>query len=178
MSDALGTTQRSYNMSRIRSKSTTPERAVGHALWHNGYRYRLNDKHLPGSPDLVLPKYRTAIFVHGCFWHRHKNCKYATRPKTNTEFWEAKITRNQQRDQAVWQQLEAKGWFVIIVWECELKKGVIDDTIKRIEAEIIHNGELYQKIQENRREARKEYLAEMKLKKEREASALKELSKF
>ncbi len=178
MSDCHSPDQRHYNMAAIHSSSTKPELRLRHVLWRLGFRYRKNHKRLPGSPDIVLPKYRTVIFVHGCFWHGHKECKNYTEPKTNTEFWKAKISRNQQRDQAVWQELEAKGWFVIIVWECELKKAVIDDTIKRVEAEIIHNGELYRQIQENRREARKEYLAEMKLRKEREASALKELHKF
>ena len=87
MSDTLTPAQRSYNMSRIRSRNTSPERAVRHALWHKGYRYRLNDKRLPGSPDLVLPKYRAVIFINGCFWHGHRGCTKYVVPKTNEAFW-------------------------------------------------------------------------------------------
>lgn len=100
-----------------------PELKLRHSLWHLGFRYRVNDKRLPGSPDIVLPKYRTVIFIHGCFWHGHRDCKFYTVPKTNTEFWTAKVARNQERDQEVWRQLETKGWAVVIVWECQLKKG-------------------------------------------------------
>ena len=128
-----------------------------HALWHLGFRYRVNVKRLPGAPDIVLTKYRSVIFVHGCFWHGHKDCKNASTPKTNTEFWTAKIARNQQRDQEVWRQLEAKGWNVIIVWECQLKKAVLDKTIGRVTAEILRNGENYRALQEERRKAREEY---------------------
>ena len=115
MSDNLTLDQRHRNMAAIHSASTSPELKLRHALWYLGFRYRITDKHHPGTPDIVLPKYRSAIFVHGCFWHGHRGCKFYTVPKTNTDFWTAKVARNQERDQKVWRQLEAKGWFVIIV---------------------------------------------------------------
>lgn len=148
---------RSYVMSKVPSKGTKPEIIVRKYLFNKGFRYRINDKRLPGSPDIVLPKYRTVIFVHGCFWHGHKDCKNNRTAKTNTEFWAAKITRNQERDQIVWRQLEAKGWYVIIVWECQLGKPVIDETLIRVASEIICNGEQYQKAQEERKTARVAY---------------------
>lgn len=101
MSDTMTPEQRHKIMSQVHSKNTSPERALRSALWNRGYRYRLYDKRLPGRPDIVLPKYRTVIFVHGCFWHGHKDCKNYTVPKTNTEFWVDKVARNQERDQEV-----------------------------------------------------------------------------
>ena len=173
MSDFLTKEERSVRMSHIISASTKPELRLRHSLWRIGFRYRINDKQLPGSPDIVLPKYRTVIFVHGCFWHGHKGCKNYTVPKTNTEFWVAKVARNQKRDQEVWRQLEAKGWFVIIVWECELKKKVLNETVERVAAEIVHNGELYRRIQSERRQARESYRQEQKARKEKEITLLK-----
>ncbi len=167
--------QRHECMSHVHSRSTTPETTLSKELWRRGYRYRLNDHCLPGSPDIVLPKYRTAIFVHGCFWHGHQGCKYYTIPKTNTEFWVAKVARNKERDQEVWRKLEAKGWYVIIVWECQLKKGRIDETVERVAAEIVKNGEAYQAALEERREVREEYRRNQKAKKERERSLQSEL---
>ena len=167
--------QRHNNMVAIRSTSTKPEQSLRHILWRKGFRYRINDKHLHGRPDIVLPKYRTVIFVHGCFWHRHRDCKYYTVPKTNTEFWMAKVARNQERDQVVWRKLEAKGWSVIIVWECQLKKANLDATIARVAEEIIRNGETYRAAQEERRKAREEYRQERKARKEREQSLLEEV---
>ncbi len=167
--------QRSYNMSQIHSSSTTPERKLRHTLWRLGFRYKINDKRLPGSPDIVLPKYRIVIFVHGCFWHGHTDCKYYTVPKTNTEFWMAKIARNQERDQEVWRKLEAKGWSVIIVWECQLKKANFDETVARVTAEIFRNGEAYRTVQEERKKAREEYRRERREQKEREQSLLEEV---
>ena len=136
MSDTLTPSQRSYNMSRIRSRNTTPERAVRHALWHKGYRYRLNDKRLPGSPDLVLPKYRAVIFINGCFWHGHRGCTKYVVPKTNEAFWREKIARNIARDELNAQRLDTLAWTVITVWECELSKKNLDATITRIEADL------------------------------------------
>lgn len=162
-------------MSHNRARNTGPELALRRALWHYGFRYRVNDKRLSGRPDIVLPKYRTAIFVHGCFWHGHKDCKYYTVPKTNTEFWMAKVARNQERDQEVWRKLEAKGWSVVIVWECQLKKANIDATVARVSDEIVRNGEAYRAAQEERRKAREEYRRERKARKEREQSLLKEV---
>ncbi len=175
MADILNHDQRHYNMTRIRNKDTSPERSLRNSLWHKGYRYRLNDKHLPGSPDIVLPKYRTVIFVHGCFWHGHKDCKYYTIPKTNTEFWTTKVTRNMERDQEVWRQLEAKGWFVIIVWECQLKKPYLSETVETISSEIRQNGESFIALREKRKRAREVYLAERRSRKEREAASLSEI---
>lgn len=167
--------ERSVRMSHIHSASTKPELRLRHALWNQGFRYRINVKNLPGSPDIVFPKYRTIVFVHGCFWHGHKNCKTSHIPETNTDFWTAKVARNQERDQKVWRQLEAKGWSVIIVWECELKKNVMEETIQRVEAEILHNGEIFRSAQDDRRRARNEYRQEMKARKEREAALKAEL---
>ena len=118
--------QRSRNMSAIKSKNTKPEIAVRKLLHSMGYRFRLHRKDLPGSPDIVLPKYKTVIFVHGCFWHRHKNCKYASTPKTRQEFWEAKFRENINRDKLNQANLSSKGWKIIIVWECEIKDKDFD----------------------------------------------------
>ncbi len=139
-----------------------------HALWHRGFRYRMNERRLPGKPDIVLPRYRTVIFVHGCFWHGHIGCRFYTVPKTNTEFWIAKVARNQIHDQEVWRQLEAKGWFVIIVWECQLKKTILEDTTARVAAEIRSNGEQYLKEQQERQASHVAYLQEQKDRRERE----------
>ena len=162
-------------MAAIHSASTKPEVTLRRALWHLGFRYRVNDKRLPGSPDIVLPKYRTVIFVHGCFWHGHKDCKNYTVPKTNTDFWTAKIARNQQRDQDNWRQLEAKGWAVIIVWECELKKDRLQETVEATAAAICRNGEILRCAQEDRRKARALYLEERRRTKERERQLKEEL---
>lgn len=175
MSDVLTRVQRHRNMAAIRSASTKPERWLRLALWHQGFRYRINDKSLPGTPDIVLPKHRTVIFVHGCFWHGHKDCKYYTVPKTNTEFWMAKVARNQERDQEVWRKLEAKDWNVIIVWECQLKKAVLEDTVNRVAAEIRRNGEILRCAQRERKKAREEYRLERRIRKEREQSLLEEV---
>jgi len=165
-------------MSHNRAKNTGPELTLRHALWNQGFRYRVNDKRLPGTPDVVLPKYRTVIFVHGCFWHGHKDCKNATTPKSNTEFWKTKITRNQQRDQEVWRQLEAKGWSVIIVWECRLKKAVLEETVGRVKEEIIRNGESNRNALEERRASREVYLHARCKQKEREAAMKLELEQL
>lgn len=170
MPDVLTKEQRHRNMVAIRSTSSKPEVTLRHFLWEKGFRYRVNVKRLPGSPDIVLPKYRTAIFVHGCFWHGHQDCKYYTVPKTNTEFWKAKVARNQERDQEVWRQLEAKGWFVIIVWECQLKKAHLEETVKAVSAEIRRNGEALKKAKEERKKAQEVWLQMRKARREREAA--------
>lgn len=175
MPDVLSKEERSVRMSRIHSASTKPELKLRHSLWRLGFRYRINDKSLPGRPDIVLPKFRTVVFMHGCFWHGHKGCPTSHIPKTNTEFWMAKVARNQERDQEVWRQLEAKGWSVIIVWECQLKKAVLDETISRVEAEIRRNGDMLRLLQDERRKAREAYCKEQKARKEREAALLEEL---
>jgi DNA mismatch endonuclease (patch repair protein) len=125
--------KRSEVMSKIRSKNTKPEIALRKALFTKGYRYRINYKKLPGKPDIVFPKYKTVIFVHGCFWHGHEGCKDFSLPKTNTEFWNTKIAGNQQRDNHVKMQLIESGWNVITVWECETEKKSMESTMQRIE---------------------------------------------
>ena len=143
MSDTLSQSQRSYNMSRIRSMNTKPEILVRKGLHIRGFRFRLQDRRLPGKPDIVLPKYGVAIMVNGCFWHGHKGCRYATKPKTNTEFWEAKIARNKHRDEVTTAHLEALGWHVITVWECELRgKSIVASRLDELAEEIRHAGEL------------------------------------
>ena len=175
MSDIISPEQRHRNMAAIHSASTKPELRLRKTLWHSGFRYKVNDKRLPGSPDIVLPKYRTVIFVHGCFWHGHNGCRSYTVPKTNTEFWTAKVARNRERDQQVWRQLEAKGWSVVIVWECELKKAVVGDTVSRVEEQIRKNGERYLAGREQRRMAREAYRMERRSRKDREAALKAEL---
>ena len=118
-------------MAAIKSKNTKPEIAVRKLLHSLGYRFRLHRKDLPGSPDIVLPKYKTVIFVHGCFWHRHKNCKYATSPKTREEFWENKFKQNVERDKNNFKELKNLNWKVLVLWECEVKN------IQNISVEII-----------------------------------------
>lgn len=120
--DILSPSQRHTNMAAVRSKDTRPEMIVRHWLWRRGFRYRLNDPRLPGHPDLVLRKYRTCVFVNGCFWHGHEGCKYFRMPKTNTDFWEKKIKRNKERDKKEQQQLARMGWHCITVWECQLRE--------------------------------------------------------
>ena len=160
MPDTLTPEQRHHVMSQIHSSSTKPELRLRFALWRLGFRYRINDKRLQGSPDIVLPRFRTVVFVHGCFWHGHKGCKNYTVPKTNTEFWVTKVSRNQERDQEVWRKLEAKGWSVIIVWECELEKSRLEDTVFRIAQEIRENGELFNQRKEERRVERERWRIE------------------
>ncbi|MCH8540848.1 MAG: DNA mismatch endonuclease Vsr [Opitutales bacterium] len=124
MADIVSEAQRSYNMSRIRSKDTKPEILVRSMLHRLGYRFTVNgpkNKKLPGKPDIVLPKYKTVIFVHGCFWHGHDGCKHFRYPKTRTEWWRAKIEGNIARDKDRIDQLEELGWKVLVIWECELK---------------------------------------------------------
>lgn len=169
MSKAITAEQRHYIMSRIHSDSTKPEIELRHALWHRGFRYRKNVRHLPGSPDIVLPKYKSVIFVHGCFWHAHQGCFTFRMPRTNSEYWEKKITRNQARDQEVWRQLEAQGWAVIIVWECQLKKANLNDTLDLVETEIKRNGEIHRSTQEDRRRTKEAYRQERQAQKARES---------
>ena len=124
--------QRHLCMSHIRSKDTKPEQLVRQALWHKGFRYKLHVKDLPGKPDIVLPKYKTAIFVNGCFWHGHKGCKDFVIPKSNTSFWLEKIGKNKNRDEQNITALISAGWKVITIWECELKKPVIEATLSEL----------------------------------------------
>ena len=126
---------RSMNMSHIRSTNSKPEEIVRKYLFSKGFRYRKNVKKLPGCPDIVLPKYQTVIFVNGCFWHKH-DCPRFVWPSSNQDYWRPKILRNVERDQLRCQELEALGWKVILVWECELKKKVRDTRLAELEAEI------------------------------------------
>lgn len=129
MTDKMTPEQRHYCMSRIKGKNTKPEILVRKWLWHNGFRYRLNDKRLPGKPDIVLSKLKTVIFVNGCFWHGHENCGNFRPPKSNIKFWEDKIKRNRQRDFLNYRRLRSLGWEVLVVWECQLKKEAITSTL-------------------------------------------------
>lgn len=120
---------RSYNMSRIRSKDNKPEELVRKYLFSKGFRYRKNVKTLPGCPDVVLPKYKTVVFINGCFWHMHDGCPKFVWPKSNEEYWTKKLHRNKKRDEESKSSLEELGWKVIIVWECELKKAVREERL-------------------------------------------------
>ena len=130
---------RSRNMSNIPSKNTKPEETVRKYLFEKGFRYRKNVSKLPGKPDIVLPKYKTAVFVNGCFWHGHEGCKYFVPPKTNTEFWYAKFKYNQERDERNYQKLRDFGWRILIVWECEIRHGDADKRLKLLVEEIKFN---------------------------------------
>ena len=120
---------RSQNMARVKSKNTKPEDFMRKLLWHKGFRYRLNYKELPGSPDLYIPKYKVAIFVNGCFWHMHENCRYSSIPKNNHDFWKNKLEGNVERDRENYAQLESMGIKVIVVWGCEIKQMMKDEII-------------------------------------------------
>jgi len=122
MVDTLTKKKRSWNMSRIKGKNTKPELLLRSLLHRQKFRFRLHDRRLPGKPDIVLSRYRTAIFVNGCFWHRHENCKYAYTPKSRRKFWLKKFDETVQRDQRKHKTLTDTGWKVIVVWECELKR--------------------------------------------------------
>lgn len=132
MADVHTKEVRSYNMSQIRSKNTKPELIVRKYLFAKGFRYRLHSKTLPGKPDIVLPGYRTVIFVHGCFWHGHEGCKYFVVPKTKTDWWLNKIARNKELDAEHNKELVLNKWKVIIVFECGLKKNNVDSTMAKV----------------------------------------------
>ena len=139
MPDVLTPTQRHRCMSHIRSKATKPEMAVRRWLWAHGYRYRLNVKSVPGKPDIVMRKYRTAIFVNGCFWHGHEGCKQFVLPKTNTDFWQTKIARNRERDQRNHDELTHAGWQVIVLWQCKLNKQELEPTMQQVAVTLNQN---------------------------------------
>lgn len=155
MPDRMTPEQRHDCMASIHSENTRPEQAVRRELWHRGYRFRKCVRTLPGTPDIVLPKYRTCIFVNGCFWHGHKGCSKFVMPKTRTEFWANKIARNQERDLVNIQRLESIGWSAITVWECELGKSSIENTIEKIESMLEENRTKWESYQAHRRESRK-----------------------
>lgn len=135
--DVLTPEQRKRNMQNIRGKDTKIEVRVRRALFEKGFRFRKNDNRYPGKPDVVLPKYKTVIFVNGCYWHRHPGCKYATIPKTNAEFWNKKFQANVENDVKNKTALEAAGWKVITLWECELKSN-FEETMQNVE-KLIRN---------------------------------------
>ena len=128
---------RSYNMSQIRGTKTKPEDLVAKYLFSQGFRYRRNVKSLPGSPDIVLKKYRTVIFVNGCFWHTHEGCKRFVLPDTNREFWQAKFLRNRERDSENYKLLTNLGWKIFIIWECDLKKDKMAATLSKLSNDIL-----------------------------------------
>lgn len=121
MTDVMSAERRSLLMSRIRGKDTSPEVKIRRLLWSTGLRYRLHTKGLPGKPDLVFPKWRAVVFVHGCFWHRHSGCPFFRLPKTRTSFWDEKLRRNKERDAAAIATLTAGGWRVAVAWECGVR---------------------------------------------------------
>ena len=129
MADVHDKVTRSYNMSRIRATNTKPELLVRKFLHAQGFRYKLHDKKLPGKPDLVLTKYKTVIFIHGCFWHGHSNCKYYVVPKTRTDWWLNKINTNNANDVKAIKALKKAGWKIIIIWECKLKPAQMERTL-------------------------------------------------
>lgn len=136
MADNHSKETRSYNMSRIRSRDTKPETIVRQYLFLCGLRYRKNDRRYPGIPDMVFPKYKTIVFVNGCFWHKHNGCRYYVPPKSNTSFWEDKLEKNRLRDKRNIDILSTDGWHVIVVWECELKKPVRQKRLEKLYRQI------------------------------------------
>ena len=135
MTDSLSPEKRSWNMSKIHGADTSIEIKVRKYLFSKGFRFRKNDKRFAGKPDIVLPKYKTIIFIHGCFWHRHPNCKDATTPKTRTDFWQAKFNKNIENDEKNVKKLTDDGWKVIILWECEINKdfdNLMNKTVEQI----------------------------------------------
>lgn len=137
MADIFSISKRSQIMASISGKETKPEIAVRSYLFKQGFRFRKNVKNLPGKPDIVLPKYKTVVFIHGCFWHGHKNCNKATLPTSNIKFWQAKITANISRDAKAQKDLKKLGWRMIIIWECNIKNKVIfDNTMRKLTKSI------------------------------------------
>lgn len=132
---------RSEMMSRMGTKDTAPELVVRRGLHARGYRFALHRKNLPGKPDVVLPKYKAALFIHGCFWHMHRGCSYFKMPRTRVDFWTEKLGRNQERDRSAREDLLRLGWRVLTVWECETRKsagdGVVDEIIKWLESDLV-----------------------------------------
>jgi len=132
MADTVSPQVRSRMMSRIRSKDTSPEMSVRSFLHRQGLRFRKNDKKLPGRPDVVLPKYHTVLFIHGCFWHQHPGCREGRIPDSNREYWEPKLRRTVDRDKENRRTLESQGWRVLTAWECEIEKGLLLDLAQQI----------------------------------------------
>ena len=160
--------QRHNCMSHIRSRDTKPEVLLRKKLHSLGYRYRINVRKLPGTPDIVLAKYRTCIFLNGCFWHGHQGCSKFVMPKTNESFWEDKIRNNRERDLKNTMMLEAADWKVITIWECQLKKDVFEETISSIRKQLDDNRSSYAEYMADRRKRREEWCLEMKRRKREE----------
>jgi DNA mismatch endonuclease (patch repair protein) len=137
MPDVHDKLTRSYNMSMVKGKNTTPERRVRQHLFSKGFRYRIYDTRLPGRPDIVMPKYRAVIFINGCFWHGHESCKFFRLPDTRKEWWKEKIEKTRARDRNNVAELEELGWKVFVIWECEVKGESINDTISKLLKKII-----------------------------------------
>ena len=175
MADTLSKEKRSALMSRIHSSDTVPEKKVRSALWKRGFRYRLNSKALPGSPDIVLPKYRTVVFVNGCFWHGHENCSLSSIPKTNTEWWSNKLRNNRRRDALVSAHLEGLGWSVETVWECETVPAKIEERMDNLEKKIRANRFTYLARKAQAKARRIEDQDRERERKAREEALLKEL---
>lgn len=177
MPDRMTPEQRHDCMASIHSEDTRPEQAVRRELWHRGYRFRKCVRTLPGTPDIVLPKYRTCIFVNGCFWHGHKGCSKFVMPKTRTGFWVNKIARNQERDLVNIQRLESIDWSAITVWECELGKSSIENTMEKIEPMLEENRTKWEAYQAHRRESRKFAIEQARRRREINAIIEAELKK-
>ena len=159
--DKLTPAQRRHCMSSIRGKDTKPEILVRKGLHARGFRFRLQERKLPGKPDLTLPKYGVSVMVNGCFWHGHEGCRYATKPQNNSEFWDAKIARNRHRDEVTTAHLEALGWTVITVWECELKgKEAARARIDVLAEEIRRAGAEHEAVRSRRRKDREAWRQE------------------
>lgn len=133
---------RSYNMSCIKGKRTKPEEIVARYLFSQGFRYRRNVRSLPGTPDIVLKKYNTVIFVNGCFWHMHENCRYSVMPENHKEFWAEKLLKNKERDEKKKRQLEQMGWNIIVVWECQLKGEEKQPALEKLKSDVWKGGNL------------------------------------
>lgn len=170
MADTMTEHQRHECMSHIRSKDTTPEVAVRSELFRRGFRFRKNVRTLPGTPDIVLPRYRTVIFINGCFWHGHKGCRIYRLPKTNVQFWTDKIERNRNRDLLNIQRLESLEWNVITIWECQLAKSALTATMDTFENEIRSNEAKWEAYRNRRRQDRQFALEQAR--KRREIAAL------
>lgn len=136
MADVLSKEQRQKCMSHVKSTNTKPEILVRRFLFAHGFRFRLYRKDLPGKPDIVLPKYKTTIFINGCFWHGHVGCKYSTLPETNQEFWNNKISGNVERDKITYSKLQSLGWKVIVIWQCQLKAKSRELTLSNLITEL------------------------------------------
>ena len=167
--------QRHDCMSQIRSRNTKPEVLLRKELHRLGYRYRINVRKLPGTPDIVLAKYRTCIFVNGCFWHGHHGCSKFVMSKTNESFWADKIRNNRERDLKTAAMLEATDWKVITIWECQLKKEVLEETVSSIRKQLDDNRSSYAEYMADRRKRREEWRLEMKRRKQDEFELMSEL---